>query len=103
MDQLKSHEVFPGFHGKFIHSDTMTLAFWEIRKGASVPLHAHVHEQIVNVMEGEFEMVVDGKASLLKAGTILVIPSHAQHSGTAITACRILDIFSPVRKDYILD
>ena len=101
LQKLKSHEVFPGFHGRFIHSDKMTLAFWEILKGSSVPEHDHHHEQVVNVLEGEFELIVDGVRHILSPGMVVTIPSHARHSGTAITDCKILDIFSPVREDYV--
>jgi len=37
----------------------------------------------------------------MKAGDIAVIPSNAIHSGQAITDCQLLDVFSPVREDYL--
>ena len=101
LEMIKSHEVFPGFHGRFVHSDKMTLAFWEIQKGSSVPEHDHFHEQVVNMLEVEFELVVDGVPRVLSHGMVVIIPSHVRHSGTAITDCKILDVFSPVREDYV--
>ena len=59
-----------------------------------------MHEQISNVLEGEFEMTLDGITQLLKPGTVAVIPSMTVHSGKAVTDCYILDIFNPVREDY---
>ena len=50
-------EVIPGFVGRFLHSDTMTFVLWEISAGAVLPPHSHPHEQVVNLYEGEFEMV----------------------------------------------
>ena len=102
LKELKSHEVFPGFHGRFIHTDRMTLAFWEVTKGSSVPEHNHHHEQVVNMLEGEFELVVEGVLHRLTPGIIVTVPAQARHSGKAISDCRILDIFSPVREDYVL-
>ena len=101
LQNIKSHEVFPGFHGRFIHSEKMTLAFWEIRKGSTVPEHNHVHEQVVNVLEGEFELTVDGVSKILSSGMVVTIPPNARHSGKALTDSKILDIFSPVREDYV--
>ena len=40
------------FHGRFVHSERMTFAWWRIEPGAEVPEHDHPHEQVVNVLEG---------------------------------------------------
>lgn len=92
----------PGFHGRFIHSASMTFALWEIDAGAMLPEHSHQHEQVTQLLSGAFELMVDGITHPLSEGQVLVIPSHAIHSGRALTACKILDIFTPVREDYRL-
>ena len=93
-------EQLPGMKGKFLHSANMTFVYWDIEEGASLPHHSHRHEQVVNMLEGEFEIVVDGVAHRLKAKDVLAIPGDAPHSGRAITRCRILDVFYPIREDY---
>lgn len=100
LKNLAPREIFPGFHGRFVHSDTMTFAYWDIDRGSLVPEHAHRHEQVVNMLEGQLELTVDGHKHLLGPGHVLVIPSHAIHSGKALTACKVLDVFCPVREDY---
>lgn len=100
VDSIPAREILPGFNGKFVHSDAMTLAYWDIDEGASLPEHAHPHEQVVNMLEGEFEITVDGNPLSLKPGDVVVIPGNVPHFGTAITKCRILDVFSPARDDY---
>ena len=96
-------EIVPGYTGRFIHSETMTVAYWDIKAGHSLPTHSHVHEQIVNMLEGEFELTVDGNPLHLVPGDVVVLHSNIEHSGRAITDCRILDVFQPVRDDYVFD
>ena len=100
LNNIQPKEVFPGFIGKFVHSDNMTFAYWEIKKGSALPEHSHMHEQVVNMLEGEFEIVLEGTVHHLVPGMILPIPSHIKHAGRALTDCKILDVFYPVREDY---
>jgi len=97
---LEEKEVVPGIKGKFVHSDNMTIVYWNIDAGAVMPDHAHPHEQIVNVLEGEFDLIVEGQTHQAKPGFIAVVPSNVKHGGKAKTNVRILDVFYPVREDY---
>lgn len=100
LTQIDANEIVPGFHGKMIHTDSMTFAYWDVSAGAMLPAHQHPHEQVLNMLEGEFELTLDGVAHRLTAGDVLPIPGNVPHSGMAITDCRILDVFSPARDDY---
>ena len=100
VNEISSKEVIPGFHGKFVHAKNVTTAYWDIVSGSSLPEHNHSQEQIMNLIEGEFEMVLEGEVLKLYSGAVVVIPSNARHSGKAISHCKIIDIFHPVRDDY---
>lgn len=98
--KIDTRDLIPGFHVKFVHSSTMTFAHWDIEQGAVLPEHAHPHEQVCNVIQGEFELTIDGESQVLKAGGVGIIPSNAVHSGKAISRCHVIDVFHPVREDY---
>ena len=100
LNDAKQNELFAGFKGRFVHSATMTFIHWEIDAGAVLPVHSHPHEQVAHMIEGEFEITIDGETHVLRPGSIAVIPSYATHSGRALTACRIIDAFHPIRDDY---
>lgn len=100
LSQVESRELIAGFNGRFIHSENMTFAYWTIAKDASLPEHSHHHEQVVNMLDGEFELIVDGQPHRLTPGDVLIIPGGVTHSGRAISNCRILDVFHPTRDDY---
>lgn len=103
MQQIKSikpKKLVAGITGYYAHGDSMTFGYVELKAGSSVPMHQHVHEQITYIIEGELDMVIGGVNCLLKAGMYHVIPSNTQHSAIAITDCKVIDAFSPVREDY---
>lgn len=100
LESVEAREIVPGFHGRLIHTDTMTFADWTVEEGASLPAHSHPHEQITTVIEGRFEMTVGGETRVLEPGTVVVIPGHVSHTGKALTPCRIMDVFQPPRDDY---
>jgi quercetin dioxygenase-like cupin family protein len=100
VNNLDEKEIFPGIVGKFIHSKEMTIAFVTIDAGVDLPEHAHVHEQILNVLEGEFEIKVGGEKTILKAGNSFVLASNVPHSGRILKKCKIIDVFNPVREDF---
>lgn len=98
---IEPRTIIPGFHGRFLHSSAMSFALWRIEAGALLPRHSHVHEQVVHVFEGELEVTVEGVTTVLKSGMVAVIPPHAVHSGRALTDCRVMDVFHPLREDYM--
>ena len=100
LDDIEPKELMPGFFGRFIHSQGMTVAHWDIKAGSELPTHSHPQEMIINFMEGEFELTVDQETRTLRPGDIVVIPGEVPHAGKAITDCRIIDAWHPPRDDY---
>jgi unsaturated pyranuronate lyase len=98
---IEEREIMPGFKGRFVHSETMTFAFWHIEKGSLLQEHSHPHEQVAIVQTGSFELTINGSTDVYSKGKIAIIPPNTIHSGRAITECSILDIFSPRREDFM--
>ena len=100
LSEIKSKEIMPGYHGKLVHTENMSIAFWEVEQGAVVPEHSHINEQIMQVLEGQFEFTLEGKTKTYRTGDLVVIGPHKKHSGKALTPCRLMDVFSPARDEY---
>ncbi|MFA0889791.1 MAG: cupin domain-containing protein [Synergistales bacterium] len=101
LEKVQERELAPGFFARMVHSGNMTFAYWRILEGSGLPAHSHPHEQVVNLLEGTFELTVAGESRVLVPGNdVVVVPPNAPHSGRALTPCRILDVFYPVREDY---
>ena len=80
--------------------EKMTLARVELKKGCYVPSHQHENEQISHVLEGALKFISEGKEYLVRAGEMLVIPSHAPHDALVLEDTTVLDIFAPARADW---
>lgn len=101
LEKIQKRELVPGYFVRFVHSRNMTMAFWEIKAGSALPEHSHPHEQISSLIKGEFQLTVAGKPETMKPGTVIIIPSQAKHSGMALADSEIIDVFYPVREDYL--
>jgi len=101
LDDLKEFEIAPGIRARVVNSDSMSIAHVTLDAGALLPDHSHVNEQVVNVIEGELELMVDGEPRILKPGVVEVLPPNVPHGGRALTFCRVIDAFQPIREDWL--
>lgn len=99
LDELEDIELAEGIRARLVNAASMTVMHAKIEKGAVLPEHSHLHEQVVNVIEGELELTVAGKKFILVPGKVMVLPPHIVHSGRGITECRVIDVFHPIRED----
>jgi len=100
LDELKPRELAPGVRVRFVHSEHITVAHWIFAAGAPLREHSHPHEQITNIIEGEFEMTVGGETLRLGPRSVVIIPPNVVHSGRALSRTYALDVFYPLREDY---
>ncbi len=100
LTNIPTKEIMPGYHGKLIHSENMSMAFWEVEKDAEVPEHFHINEQIMHVIEGEFEFTLNGITKVYRPGDLVIIAPNVPHGGKALTPCKLMDVFSPTREEY---
>ncbi len=72
-----------------------------LAKGAIVPPHKHLAEQITMVMSGAIKFSIGGKGITVRAGEVLVIPPNVVHSAVALEDSDDIDSFSPLREDWL--
>ena len=97
---IPQREILPKCHVRFVHSDNMTLSYWNLEEGAILPAHSHPHEQVCNMIEGRMELTVGDETRLMTPGSVAVIPSNTPHCVKALTPCYVIDVFYPIREDY---
>ena len=87
---------------QMVYGEQSMLARIILRKGAVVPRHSHVNEQITYILEGALRFTLDDSQVLtVRAGETLVIPSNVPHQAEALEDTVDLDVFCPPRADWI--
>ena len=88
----------PGWSGRFLHSDNMTFAHYDIAADAA-PLHEHRHEQeeVWHIVDGEVALTIGGEEQVLGAGCVAVVPPDTAHSVRPLGACRAIIADYPLR------
>ena len=68
------------------------------------PVHSHPHEQMTFVMKGKVKFTIDCLATIAAPGDILHFPPDTPHGATMLDEEVVLiDIFSPIREDFLTD
>jgi quercetin dioxygenase-like cupin family protein len=94
-------ELSPSIGRQLVHTETMTIARIHLRGGAVVPRHSHPHEQVATVLEGSLRFVVGDDEHVVAAGESMVVPGGVPHEVEALSDSLVLDVFSPVRDDWL--
>ncbi len=83
------------------YEQSLMLVKVAFEAGGVGPLHQHDHVQITHVETGVFEVEIDGVKNVLKAGDAFHIPSNLMHGAVCIEEGVLIDVFSPMREDFI--
>ncbi len=86
---------------KVISGEKAMVAQVFLKKDAVVPEHRHESEQITYILEGALKFELEGKEVVVRAGEVLHIPSNVPHRAVALEDTLDLDIFSPIRTDWL--
>lgn len=70
-------------------------------KGAVGSLHSHPHTQITYVVSGEFAFTIDGEERIVRKGDTMLKEHGVIHGCTCLEAGVLLDIFTPMREDFV--
>ena len=84
-----------------LHGQNITIARLELKKGAVVPEHHHVIEQIANVLSGKIVFFMEGKELVVDAGESIVVPPNVPHKVEVLEDAVVYDVFAPIREDWL--
>lgn len=102
-DELDLEKVTELISRKLVSGDRQMLAQVYLKRGAMVPLHTHDSEQLTYVLDGMLKVRIADEEVLVRDGEVVRIPSGVPHQLEALADTFELDLFSPIREDWLRD
>ncbi len=100
-DSVKKEVLNEKLWRKVVTGEKAMVAQVYLYKGCVVPTHQHESEQLSLILEGALKFELEGKEVTVRKGEVLVIPSNVPHKATALEDTFDLDIFSPIRLEWL--
>jgi quercetin dioxygenase-like cupin family protein len=110
MTALKYHEmpaekIREGVERRLGHTDNLMIVVIDFDDGPKAqpdPPHAHPHEQVCYVAEGEILFLLEGQETHLGPGDVFLVPPGKPHTIQQLTEhVRLVDCFTPIREDFL--
>ena len=100
-DEIALDKVTEMLSRKIVTGDREMLVQVYVKRGCLVPLHAHQSEQMTYVLQGALKFLVAGEDITVREGEVIHIPSGVEHQAEALEDTFELDVFSPVRQEWL--
>jgi len=100
-NEVELERLNPLIDRQMVVGQTMMAARVLLKKGAHVPLHHHINEQVTYILEGALRFAINGQEIVVSAGQVLCIPPNMPHEAWALEDTVDLDIFNPPRADWL--
>ena len=100
-DEIALEKVTEVISRKIVTGEKEMLSQIYLKRGAVVPMHKHEAEQLTYVLQGSLRFLVGGEDVTVREGEVLLIPSWVEHQAEALDDTLTLDIFSPIRHDWL--
>ena len=100
-DEIALEKITEMISQKIVAGEREMLAQIYLKRGALVPMHSHESEQMTYILQGALRVVVGGEEMTVREGEVLHIPPWIPHQAEALEDTFELDVFSPVRQDWL--
>jgi len=100
-DEIALEKVTEMISRKIITGEREMVTQIYLKRGALVPMHSHESEQMTYVLQGGLRFLINGEEITVREGEVLHIPSWVPHQAEAIDDTFEMDIFSPIRQDWL--
>lgn len=97
-----TQEMLPGLGRKTLaHGEKGLMTQFKLKAGAELPAHSHPHEQIGYLVSGRIVLDIGGEKQEMEPGDSWAIPGDMVHSALTLEDAVAIEVFVPVREDYL--
>jgi quercetin dioxygenase-like cupin family protein len=95
-------QVLDGIRLKtLVYGEKTLIAEFHLEKGAQIPSHAHPHEQTGYLISGRIRLSIGEETFDVDPGDSWCIPGNVEHRAEFVEDSVAIEVFSPVREDYL--
>ena len=98
---IPSEQLSPATARRYLSTERVTIARFELKRGGVVARHSHENEQVTSIVSGSLKFKFNGQEVIVRAGEVLQIPSWLEHEVDVLEDTVAIDVFCPVRQDWI--
>jgi unsaturated pyranuronate lyase len=92
----------PGIRRKtLVHGAKTLMTEFRLDAGATLPRHAHPYEQTGYLVSGAMQLTIGAETFSVAPGDSWCIPADVEHEGKSLKDSVALEVFAPVREDYL--
>ncbi len=84
-----------------VYGENTLLTEFTLKKGALLPGHSHPHEQTGYLVKGHLKLTIGAETFEVKPGDSWCIPGGSEHRAEVLADSLAVEVFSPVREDYL--
>lgn len=100
-DKMPFETVTDKIQRRYVYGKNVMLVYFYLKKGAVISKHHHVSEQITYITQGKVRVISGDREYIVSQGEVLVIPPDTYHEFTALEDTIDIDVFSPIRQDWL--
>ena len=84
-----------------VYGEKTLMGEFHLTQGAQIPPHTHDHEQTGFLLSGKLRFKVEDDIIVVEKGDAWCIPGGVQHSADALEDSVAVEVFTPVRQEYL--
>ncbi len=84
-----------------VFEEKTILCEFELTKGHVLPSHNHPYEQTGYLISGKLNLRIDAEWQIVETGDSWCIPENVEHEVEILENSHVLEVFSPIRPDYL--
>jgi quercetin dioxygenase-like cupin family protein len=112
-DEFRSHvihypnlppvELVKGSNSRLVSGEQSMISFLKMDANSYFAPHRHPQEQIMIVLDGSCDEIIEGKRYTVKKGDVIILPPNIEHGAyIGPQDVQVIDVFGYPRSDYLL-